>query len=122
MKVLSRFALFLLAISLLACKPEQKETKYSISLTDGIIQEPIDGRLFLLISSNDAAEPRFQVSDDPGTQLVYGMDVEGVDTNIPVEFDLHSPVFRGFQYQFQVPGNIILKTNKNYFAEMENVR
>lgn len=37
---------------------------------------PYDGRLLLLLSSNEEDEPRFQISDGPGTQLVFGMDVE----------------------------------------------
>ncbi|MEO1078368.1 MAG: alpha/beta hydrolase-fold protein [Pseudomonadota bacterium] len=39
--------------------------------------EALDGRLLLFISNNDAAEPRFQVSNGPGTQLVFGVDVNG---------------------------------------------
>jgi hypothetical protein len=40
--------------------------------------EPLDGRMLLLISSDDSAEPRFQVSDGPGTQLAFGLDVDGL--------------------------------------------
>jgi hypothetical protein len=40
--------------------------------------EPLDGRMLLLISSDDSAEPRFQVSDGPGTQLAFGLDVNGL--------------------------------------------
>ena len=29
-----------------------------------------------MLSANEDAEPRFQISDGPGTQLVFGMDVE----------------------------------------------
>ena len=39
-------------------------------------KQPLDGRLLLLISKNNKAEPRFQVSDGANTQLVFGMDVE----------------------------------------------
>lgn len=35
----------------------------------------LDGRLLLLISTDDSAEPRFQISDDQGTQQVFGLDV-----------------------------------------------
>jgi hypothetical protein len=38
---------------------------------------PIDGRLLLLVSADSSAEPRFQISDGPETQLVFGVDVEG---------------------------------------------
>ncbi|CAN5892143.1 hypothetical protein BH23GEM7_BH23GEM7_14540 [soil metagenome] len=38
--------------------------------------ELLDGRLLLMLSSDSAAEPRFQISDGPGAQLVFGIDVE----------------------------------------------
>ena len=38
---------------------------------------PLDGRLLLLISNDSTAEPRFQISDAPTTQQVFGRDVEG---------------------------------------------
>ena len=39
---------------------------------------PLDGRLLLLLSTDSTAEPRFQISDGPGTQLVFGVDVDGL--------------------------------------------
>jgi hypothetical protein len=38
---------------------------------------PLDGRLLVLISTDTSAEPRFQISDAPGTQQVLGIDVDG---------------------------------------------
>lgn len=38
---------------------------------------PLDGRLLLLLSTDSTAEPRFQISDGPETQLVFGVDVDG---------------------------------------------
>lgn len=35
-----------------------------------------DGRLLLMLSKNDKAEPRFQITDGPETQLAFGIDVE----------------------------------------------
>lgn len=40
--------------------------------------DAIDGRVLLLISTDDAAEPRFQIGDGPDTQLVFGIDVDGL--------------------------------------------
>ena len=37
---------------------------------------PLDGRLLVLISTDTSAEPRFQISDAPGTQQVFGVDVD----------------------------------------------
>ena len=82
------FALiFVLIVGLTGCEQPVKETTYSISIADGLIDEPIDGRLLLLLSTDDSAEPRFQISDNPGTQLVYGMDVEGMVAGTPLSFD-----------------------------------
>lgn len=38
--------------------------------------QPLDGRLLLLLSNNNSAEPRFQIADGPQTQLAFGIDVE----------------------------------------------
>lgn len=38
--------------------------------------ETLDGRLLLMLSTDDSAEPRFQIKDGPNTQLVFGLDVE----------------------------------------------
>lgn len=37
---------------------------------------PLDGRLLLLFSTDPAEEPRFQINDGPGSQIVFGLDVE----------------------------------------------
>jgi hypothetical protein len=37
----------------------------------------LDGRLLLLLSKSNKAEPRFQVSDGAESQLVFGMDING---------------------------------------------
>lgn len=39
--------------------------------------QPLDGRLLLLLSNNNRREPRFQINDDAATQLIFGLDVEG---------------------------------------------
>jgi hypothetical protein len=37
---------------------------------------PLDGRLLLLLSTDPAEEPRFQINGGPKTQIVFGLDVE----------------------------------------------
>lgn len=39
---------------------------------------PLDGRLLVMLANNDRAEPRHQIDDGLGTQLVFGLDVEGM--------------------------------------------
>jgi hypothetical protein len=37
----------------------------------------LDGRLLVLLSTDDSAEPRLQIADGPGSQQIFGTDVEG---------------------------------------------
>ncbi|WP_315819619.1 hypothetical protein [Paraflavitalea speifideaquila] len=50
--------------------------------------QPLDGRLLLLLSKNNHTEPRFQIVDGPQSQLAFGIDVEnwkaGESKAIPV--------------------------------------
>jgi hypothetical protein len=39
----------------------------------------LDGRLLLMLSADTAGEPRDQIVDGPETQLVFGIDVEGME-------------------------------------------
>ena len=48
----------------------------SIALPASLAAKPLDGRLLLLFSTDPAAEPRFQISDSPKTQIVFGSDVD----------------------------------------------
>ncbi|MFZ9742061.1 MAG: hypothetical protein ACO3B0_00575 [Chitinophagaceae bacterium] len=50
---------------------------FEITLSTETTKQPLDGRLLLMLSKNSASEPRFQISDDQGTQQLFGMDVDG---------------------------------------------
>jgi hypothetical protein len=67
----SFLVLFLLATSFFA-----RTQSFSIRLPDSMAKKNPDGRLLLLLSKNNTTEPRFQVSDGPATQLVFGMDID----------------------------------------------
>ncbi|MAD62369.1 MAG: hypothetical protein CME44_07895 [Haliea sp.] len=47
----------------------------------------LNGRLLLFIANNDSAEPRFQVSNGPNTQLVFGTDVTNWSGQTPATLD-----------------------------------
>ncbi|MBM3285530.1 MAG: hypothetical protein FJY81_06620, partial [Candidatus Aminicenantes bacterium] len=49
--------------------------------------EALDGRMLLLISADGSSEPRFQVSDSPSTQLIFGVDVEELKPGEMAIFD-----------------------------------
>jgi len=69
--------LFLFAL-LFGCDTAQDPNpSFTVTLPDSFGDTVFDGRLLILLSSNDKNEPRFQINDGLSTQLVFGLDVEG---------------------------------------------
>lgn len=50
---------------------------FSIDINTEFQESGFDGRLLLMLSKNDEKEPRFQITDGPNTQLIFGKNVEG---------------------------------------------
>lgn len=69
------YIFFFSAISGLA---GQTDLNFAISFSKEQSTKALDGRMLLLISTNDEKEPRFQVVDGPETQLAFGIDVNGL--------------------------------------------
>ena len=75
-------------ILLYACTPEKSTApRFVITIDESVSEDVRHGRVLLLISGNDSAEPRFLISDNPGTQLVFGMDLENWEKGSQIEFD-----------------------------------
>ena len=49
---------------------------FNVKINNNLHTENFDGRLLLLFSNNNAAEPRFQISDALSTQIVLGKNVD----------------------------------------------
>ena len=58
-----------------AVSPTQMRFAVTFDAAQG--REPLDGRLLVMISSDERGEPRFQINDGPTGQLVFGIDVNG---------------------------------------------
>jgi hypothetical protein len=69
---------FLISIQCTPSGDIKSTAKFSISFTKELSDQTQDGRLLLLLSKNNKAEPRFQINDGLETQLVFGVDVEGM--------------------------------------------
>jgi hypothetical protein len=54
------------------------ELSFSLSVAPVILEEPIDGRMLLLISESDKKEPRFLSGDSPESLLIFGIDVDSL--------------------------------------------
>lgn len=79
---MKNFLIILLAVfSVIQCnvKPESKSTPgFQVSFPAEVSTQSQDGRLILLLSTNNKQEPRFQFNFGVDTQLGFGMDVEGM--------------------------------------------
>jgi hypothetical protein len=71
-------AVLLLALCLQCGSKKSNGPRFSISFTKELAQQAQDGRLLLLLSNNDKSEPRNQINDGLGTQMVFGLDIEGL--------------------------------------------
>jgi putative esterase len=77
----ARFVLLAaVAASLAAAAPASRTRGVRFSVRFGTEQgaAALDGRLLVLVSRDESAEPRFQINDGPKTQQAFGVDVEGL--------------------------------------------
>ena len=52
--------------------------KFEITFPRDRSAQPLDGRLLLLLSTDPSEEPRMQINISPNTQMVFGIDVDGL--------------------------------------------
>ncbi len=74
---------------LLFCFRGQSQT-FRVTIADTLQPVAFDGRLLLLLSKDSKSEPRFQISDAAGTQLVFGIDVDGWQPGHSQLVDMHA--------------------------------
>nr|WP_299174734.1 alpha/beta hydrolase-fold protein [uncultured Allomuricauda sp.] len=84
-----------LALLLNSCDKTQNTNKVVVSFLKEANEETLDGRLLLMLSTNDEKEPRFQIGTGLDAQLIFGMDVDGMKSEQEIVFD--DSVF-GFPY------------------------
>ncbi|HSC37033.1 MAG TPA: hypothetical protein VLD19_04150, partial [Chitinophagaceae bacterium] len=63
---------------------------FRVIISPALHSSAFDGRLLLLLSKNNRAEPRFQVNDGAGTQLVFGTDVDAWQPGSSQLVDMHA--------------------------------
>src|SRR5882672_4100867 len=72
----------------LQCEQGKKAgIRFSISFSREMAAEAQDGRLLLMLSNNDKDEPRNQINDGLKTQLVFGLDVNGMEPGQEIIID-----------------------------------
>jgi hypothetical protein len=64
--------------------------RFSIRFAGSASQQALDGRVFLLLSTDPGDEPRMQIDDTLRSQLIFGVDVDGLQPGEPVVVDEHA--------------------------------
>ena len=83
----------LLLLSLISCRnldPDTPHLQISISYPSDHYEETLDGRLLLLISTDESSEPRFQLRDGVNSCQGFGMDIEDWQPGESIAFDVTS--------------------------------
>jgi hypothetical protein len=87
-KINKLFMLFIVLIGLQCSTPQTSlSPKFSISFTKEMSDQAQDGRVLLMLANNNASEPRFQINDGLSTQLIFGVDVEGMQPGQEILID-----------------------------------
>lgn len=77
-KLLLVISITMLTVFVFPTNAELKSNlRFEISLPATAAKDALDGRLLLLISTNNEQEPRFQINEDLTTQQVFGVNVDG---------------------------------------------
>ena len=66
---------------------DDNKIKFEVEYSEKFQEDGFDGRLLLMISNNNRAEPRFQINDSHNTQMIFGVDVESWDANKKIVID-----------------------------------
>lgn len=70
---------------LFSCNPAPKS--FTVTYDEALGSEGFDGRLLLLIGTDENREPRFQINDSDQTGIVFGVDVENWMPGQPISID-----------------------------------
>ena len=99
MNSISKLAI-LLSIFIVACQSKSSDisskVNISVSYSDGLNLENLDGRLLLILADNNNEEPRFQVSYNVNAQPIFGKNIDQLKPNENVVF---SNTDFGFPYE-----------------------
>ena len=77
------------ALKPLWAKSPAEAFRFEISFSRDVGTQPLDGRVYLLVSKDGKQEPRFQISRYGGiaTQQIFGVDVDGLRPGSPAVID-----------------------------------
>ncbi len=88
MKSLSFLILpFFLVLGCQSTSQKSSSIAISVSISEKIHTDNLDGRLLLLLSTNNKTEPRFQIGNGLNNQLIFGVNVDELAPEIKITFN-----------------------------------
>ena len=82
------FAIVFLFALLVSCEKVVKPVHdINVIFDESLSDTLLDGRLLLMLSTDDSDEPRFQINDGLNTQIIFGVNVNDWASNTPITFD-----------------------------------
>jgi len=81
------FLLFSIFISCNSTTGTDSKISIAISFSDELSSKKLDGRMLLMLSTNNEKEPRFQIGEGLNNQLIFGMNVNELSANEKVNFN-----------------------------------
>ena len=82
------FAIVLLFGLLVSCEKVVKPVHdIKVIFDESLSDTLLDGRLLLMLSTDDSDEPRFQINDGLNTQIIFGVNVNDWAPNTPITID-----------------------------------
>lgn len=61
--------------------------RFEISVSDQFGKDPLDGRVLLMLSTSEAKEPRFLITEGANSQQIFGVDANGFTPSKPLTID-----------------------------------
>ena len=81
------FSIALLFSVLVGSAQSPSEFAIKVFFSEATSSEKMDGRLLLMLSTDDEKEPRFQIGDGLQNQLIFGMNVDEMGSGETKTFD-----------------------------------
>src|SRR5580704_10741349 len=66
------------AVSQSKLQASDAKLRFEISFPDQRSSTPLDGRVYIMLSTDDKKEPRYEISDDPDTQQFFAVDIDSL--------------------------------------------
>jgi hypothetical protein len=87
---MKKFVFGCLLVVFFSCTSNKKDTAeiaIQVSFSETVSSKNLDGRMLLMLSTNNEKEPRFQIGEGLNNQIVFGQNVDGLKAGENVTFD-----------------------------------